>query len=110
EDQVKESNSFDDYLLEYLPDTGEQITFPSYAELQDIIKYIPNWKAAGCDGIYNYFIKKCSALHPFLYDIVREVCINGKSPESWFYKGLTYCGIPQALVVLLLRVLFICLR
>lgn len=89
-DNTEGCNSFSEYLLDYLPGTEEQITFPSYAEFQDIVKYLPNWKAAGCDGIYYFFIKKCSALHPFLYDCIREVCINEKAPESWFYKGLTY--------------------
>ncbi len=95
-DYAGESNSFDEYLLSYLPATDNQITFPAYAEFQDIIKYLPNWKAAGCDGVYNFFIKKCTSLHPFLYDTIREVCLNGKTPESWLYKGITYL-IPKGM-------------
>ncbi len=89
-EEAEECNTLGEYLLNYLPDAEEQITFPSYAEFQDKIKYLPNWKAEGCDGIYNYFIKKCCALHPFLYECIKEICINGKTPSSWFYKGLTY--------------------
>ena len=25
-----------------------------------------------------------------MYEIVKSVCLNGKQPEKWFYKGLTY--------------------
>ena len=63
------------------------------------IKYLPNWKAAGCDGIFNFFIKKCEALHQPLYQIVKEICLDGKMPEDWFYKGITYLipkGIPES--------------
>ncbi|EQB60176.1 hypothetical protein NAPIS_ORF02256 [Vairimorpha apis BRL 01] len=87
---TNESKSFSEYLLDYLPESEEQIIFPTYTEFQDIIKYLPNWKAAGCDGIYNFFIKKCVPLHPFLYSSIKEVCFGGKTPESWFYKGITY--------------------
>ncbi len=41
-DYTGESNSFDEYLLSYLPATDKQITFPAYAEFHDIIKYLPN--------------------------------------------------------------------
>lgn len=87
---TEKTNLFSEYLLDYLPDAEEQIIFPSYAEFQDIIKYLPNWKAAGCDGVYNFFIKKCTPIHPFLYNSIKDICLNGKTPESWFYKGLTY--------------------
>ena len=56
----------------------------------EFVKYLSNWKAAGCDGIFNFFVKKCEVLHPFMYEIIKSVCLNGKQPEKWFYKGLTY--------------------
>ncbi|EQB61451.1 hypothetical protein NAPIS_ORF00971 [Vairimorpha apis BRL 01] len=89
-DYTNESKSFSEYLLDYLPESEEQTILLTYTEFQDIIKYLPNWKAAGCDGIYNFFIKKCVPLHPFLYSSIKEVCFGEKSPESWFYKGITY--------------------
>lgn len=46
---TEESESFSEHLLLYLPVTEEQITFPSYAEFQNISKYLLNWKVAGCD-------------------------------------------------------------
>lgn len=51
-------------------------------EFQQIINYLLNWKAAGPDGIYNYFIKKCDSLHQALYDIIKGICIEGKTEES----------------------------
>ncbi|WUR05216.1 uncharacterized protein VNE69_12201 [Vairimorpha necatrix] len=78
-EQSEDCNSFEEYLLEYIPDSQDQITFPTLQEF-----------AAGCDGIFIFFIKKCEALHPFLYKIVKEVCLDGKEPEAWFYKGITY--------------------
>ncbi|EQB59819.1 hypothetical protein NAPIS_ORF02647 [Vairimorpha apis BRL 01] len=89
-EQVEGMTTFDEYLFENLSDNSEQITFPTLEEFVGIIKFLPNWKAAGCDGIFNFFIKKCEALHPFLYKIVKEICLDGKKPDSWFYKGITY--------------------
>ncbi|EQB60017.1 enzymatic polyprotein endonuclease reverse, partial [Vairimorpha apis BRL 01] len=37
-----------------------QIIFPAYAEFQDIIKYLPNWKASGCNGIKHLIPKGTS--------------------------------------------------
>ena len=59
------------------------LTFPTEA-------YLPNWKAAGIDGIYNFFIKKMSSLHSVLYEVVKTICLSGQEEDGWFYKGLTY--------------------
>ncbi|EQB61058.1 hypothetical protein NAPIS_ORF01395 [Vairimorpha apis BRL 01] len=96
-DDIDTNKTFDAYLMEYVPDTNDQETFPTYAEFADIIKYLPNWKAAGCDGIYIFFIKKCESIHPFLYNVIKKICLKGEKPEPWFYKGLTYLipkGVP----------------
>ncbi|XP_076384682.1 uncharacterized protein LOC143263815 [Megalopta genalis] len=92
EEDNEEMNETDlkEYLFEFIPAENEVNTFLLYNEFTEIIKYLPNWKTAGCDGIYNFFIKKCELLHPFLYDIMREMCIEGKIGEPWLYKGITY--------------------
>ncbi|EQB60316.1 hypothetical protein NAPIS_ORF02093 [Vairimorpha apis BRL 01] len=82
---IKASKEIKSFCASYL-----QIIFPAYAEFQDIIKYLPNWKASGCNGIYNFFIKKYVPLHPFIYTCIKEVYLDGKTLESWFYKGITY--------------------
>ncbi|EQB60541.1 reverse transcriptase [Vairimorpha apis BRL 01] len=96
-DDIDTNRTFEAYLMEYVHDTNDQKLLPTYAEFIDIIKYLPNWKAAGCDGIYNFFIKKCESIHPFLYKVIKEICLKGENTESWFYKGLTYLiprGVP----------------
>ncbi|XP_029657731.1 uncharacterized protein LOC115232001 [Octopus sinensis] len=56
----------------------------------NVINYLPDWKACGCDGIYNFFIKKMESLHGFLCHEITRI-INGEyMPESWFYTGITY--------------------
>lgn len=93
-------DDFSEYLREYIPDEKQQKeTFPSYLEFQEIIKYLPPWKAAGVDGIYNFFIKKCTSLHISIYNLIRETCMGKTVPEEWFYKGITYL-IPKGTPVL----------
>ena len=59
-------------------------------EFNEIIKWLPPWKAAGPDGIYNFFIKKFSFLHEKIYLFAKDICINGIEEEMWFYKGITH--------------------
>jgi hypothetical protein len=54
---------YDQYLLEYDPGDEEPKVFPTLEEFQRIITHLPKWKAAGCDGIYNFFISSTTALH-----------------------------------------------
>ena len=93
-DDLKISNendsNFNKYLSEFLPSKENQMTFPSLAEFLEIIKFLPNWKASGCDGIFNFFIKKITSLHQHLYDIIKDLCINEREQQDWFYKGITY--------------------
>lgn len=90
---------YKDYLLEYLP--GNQNTdkvFPIFYEFQEIIQRLPNWKAAGRDGVFNFFIKYMTSLHESLYGLVIEVCLGNLPQKEWFYMGLTYLipkGIPK---------------
>ncbi|HEY4832379.1 MAG TPA: hypothetical protein VIH61_07480, partial [Waddliaceae bacterium] len=79
-----------EYLVEYLPGEADLVTFPTEEEFQNIIKYLPNWKAAGIDGIYNFFIKKISSLHSVLYEVIKTICLSSQEEDTWFYKGLTY--------------------
>ncbi|TBU20345.1 reverse transcriptase [Hamiltosporidium tvaerminnensis] len=65
-------------------------TFPSLDEFVNIINWLPNWKAAGIDGIYNFFIEKLTTLHKYIYDIVKVICLEGTPQADWFYCGLTY--------------------
>ena len=85
------NESYEEYLYDYVPPVEPvEMVFPSYEEFLDIVRVLPSWKAAGCDGIYNFFIKRCSPMHPTLYKLIRETCMGELKGEEWFYKGITY--------------------
>ncbi|KAF7677272.1 hypothetical protein TCON_2643, partial [Astathelohania contejeani] len=86
----KISNGYDEYIVEHLPDSIELATFPNLKEFEDIIKCLPNWKAAGIDGIFNFFIKHISSVHKHLYNIIKDICLEGRAQADWFYQGITY--------------------
>ena len=94
-----ESKDYSEYLREVVPDDTTSLDyFPSYSEYIDIIKFLPSWKAAGCDGIFNFFIKKCTSLHSSMYLLTRDTCMGKELNEDWFFKGITYLlpkGIPM---------------
>ncbi|VDN03645.1 unnamed protein product [Thelazia callipaeda] len=79
-----------EYLEEFVSGDEVHHTFSSKAEFGKIVSYLSNWKAAGPDGVYTFFIKKCTSLQPDLYKIVRRICLNGEEQDPWFYKGTTY--------------------
>ncbi|XP_029655022.1 uncharacterized protein LOC115228605 [Octopus sinensis] len=58
--------------------------------IKNVIQCVPNWKAAGCDGVYGFFIKKFEALHGHLCDEILKIVNGGYSPAEWFYTGVTY--------------------
>ena len=90
ESTTTKENRYNEYLAEHLPDPNELTTFPTQNEFEDIIKYLPNWKAAGIDGIYNFVIKHISSVHKYLYKIIKEICLEGRAQADWFYQGITY--------------------
>jgi hypothetical protein len=55
-----------------------------------VFKWLQSWKAAGPDGIFNFFIKKFESLHQHLYEAVRKICLENHTEEEWFYKGIAY--------------------
>ncbi|TBT99175.1 hypothetical protein CWI39_2113p0010 [Hamiltosporidium magnivora] len=48
------SVTYDDYLIVFLADNHSTM-FPSQNEKANIFNWLPNWKAAGIDGIYDFF-------------------------------------------------------
>ena len=95
-----ESNSFDfeKYLAEHLCGEEPLDVFPSFEEFKEVVKWLPNWKAAGPDGIFNFFIKKLESLHQPLYEVTKKICLENQNESEWFYKGITYLipkGIPS---------------
>ncbi|KAL6120544.1 hypothetical protein NUSPORA_02709 [Nucleospora cyclopteri] len=90
ENNKAEKTSYEEYLLECTPDKDETIMFPTIDEFGDIIRYLPNWKAAGVDGVYNFFIKRMKSLHQPLYEIIKGIIVEAHEQPSWFYQSLTY--------------------
>ncbi|MCB1712129.1 MAG: reverse transcriptase family protein [Candidatus Riesia sp.] len=84
-----ENVKFDPYIVQQFPGDAD-VKFLSADEFFKIISFLPNWKAAGPDGIFNFYIKKMTNIHSYMYEIVRNICIEGKECKSWFYQGLTY--------------------
>ncbi|TBU17347.1 hypothetical protein CWI38_0287p0010 [Hamiltosporidium tvaerminnensis] len=79
--------TYDDYLIPFVSD-NHPTTFPSLDEFVNIINWLPNWKAAGIDGIYNFFIQKLTTLHKYLYDTVKVICLEGTLKDIGFTAGL----------------------
>ncbi|KAI4293539.1 hypothetical protein PAPHI01_2813, partial [Pancytospora philotis] len=50
-----DEQAYDEYLDTWVPDAKAQNTFPSLLEFQEVVKFLPCWKAAGPDGIYSFF-------------------------------------------------------
>ncbi|TBU09321.1 hypothetical protein CWI38_2161p0010, partial [Hamiltosporidium tvaerminnensis] len=74
--------TYNDYLIPFVSD-NPPTTFPSLNEFVSIINQLLNWKAAGIDDIHNFFIKKLTTLHKYLYDIVKVICLEGTPQADW---------------------------
>ncbi|EQB62067.1 hypothetical protein NAPIS_ORF00357 [Vairimorpha apis BRL 01] len=89
----------DEYVLEYKGTKDDSICFPTLDEFMEIIKWLPCWKAAGPDRIFNFFIKKMTTIHNDLYKVIKTICLDNEQPEEWFFRGITHLipkGIPQS--------------
>lgn len=85
------------YLIEQLNGEVPLNVFPTFEEFQEVVKWLPNWKAEGSDGIFNFFIKRFELIHQRLYEVIRKICRENQGESNWFYKGITYLipkGVP----------------
>jgi len=93
-----EKVDFSEYLTSHISEgENQKECFPTYTEFEEIIKWLPSWKAPGIDGIYNFFIRKCTSLHAKIYEMIKRTCMSEEKVEKWFYTGITYLipkGIP----------------
>jgi len=48
------------YLVEHLPGEEPLNVFPTFEEFQELVKWLPNWKAAGPDGVFNFLLRSSS--------------------------------------------------
>ncbi|XP_029654503.1 uncharacterized protein LOC115227957 [Octopus sinensis] len=58
--------------------------------IKQTIKWSNDWKTCGCDGVYNFFIKRFDSLHGYLCREVNRIVNKEHIPEDWFYTGVTY--------------------
>jgi hypothetical protein len=54
-----------------------------------IINMLPNWKSAGIDKVYNFFIKKITSLHYILSEIILGLIREPINIPVWMYEGVT---------------------
>ncbi|WP_438544487.1 hypothetical protein [Clostridium sp.] len=86
DDSKADTKLFAEYLLEYSAGDLEAVYFPTLEEFDDILKWLPCWKDAGPDRIFNFFIKKIRSIHGPLYNIIKDIYLKNETPEEWFYK------------------------
>ncbi len=78
--------------------TDEEEKFDiSEDDFEHLIGTLPNWKASGPDKIYNFYIKRFTALHKILRLEIIKIINNEYTPTGDFYKGLTFL-IPKDVV------------
>ncbi len=58
-------------------------------ELEEAIKYTPNWKSPGPDGIYGFFIKKLINVKEHLLTIIKKLLKGEEEIPSMMFKGRT---------------------
>jgi hypothetical protein len=53
-----------------------------FLTFQKVVEWLLNWKAAGPDEIFNFFIKKFRSLDQHLYEAVRKICLENHTEEE----------------------------
>ncbi|TBU01679.1 reverse transcriptase, partial [Hamiltosporidium magnivora] len=87
-EHVVSRDEIDDYLITFVSD-NHPTKFPSLDEIVSIINWLPNWKAAVIDGIYNFFIEKLTTLNKYIYDIVKYLIPKGIPRRGSDYRPIT---------------------
>ena len=91
DDLLDNSDKYKEFLNEYISEaTQKQDGFLSERTFYEIISYLPNWKSAGPEGIYNFFIKWMSALHKCLYEIIMEIFLKTLHKNNGFTQGVHF--------------------
>ena len=60
----------------------------SEKQLDEVIKKLAPWKAAGPDGVQGFWIKRFTTLHRVLREQMQDIMMKGQPPE-WMTKGRT---------------------
>ncbi|CAH2094088.1 unnamed protein product [Euphydryas editha] len=70
----------------------EQMKF-EYVQIdtfQDVIRNSHNWKAPGSDFIHNFWYKKFTYIHPYLYNYINEFIRDPTIMPAYITEGITY--------------------
>ena len=59
-------------------------------DIEKVVRHVKNWKAAGIDGIHNFWYKKFYALHDILANIITDIVNNKQVLPKFVTKGITY--------------------
>lgn len=97
-----QDHDYDDYLDAYEQRSDVRVIVPLAVEFDEVVQYLSNWKAAGSDRIYNFFIKKLKYLHCHLYNAVSDIRFKVRTEADWLYMGITHFtpkGIPPKGVI-----------
>lgn len=98
EDEI-EHNSTADWIQKEYDKTASikrmEWTDINEAELKQAIDGTANWKAAGIDGIPNFWWKKMEAVHEHLGKAYNEMIKDEQVTPAWLAKGKTYL-IPKS--------------
>ncbi|PZC80738.1 hypothetical protein B5X24_HaOG213962 [Helicoverpa armigera] len=55
-----------------------------------VINKAHNWKSPGTDHIHNYYYKKLTSLHPFIYNHINDFIKHPQNIPEFITQGLTY--------------------
>ncbi|KAI5148113.1 hypothetical protein ENBRE01_3047, partial [Enteropsectra breve] len=90
-EEEKDKNAmFGEFIYKDINESEFNILEINEEEVEETIRNLPNWKAGGCDKVYNFFIKQSKFLWPHITKEIEEVLNGKKEPEEWFYTGLTF--------------------
>ncbi|KAG0435199.1 Retrovirus-related Pol polyprotein from type-1 retrotransposable element R2, partial [Dictyocoela muelleri] len=70
-------------------ETNHDINFEEKL-IDSIIDSLPNWKAAGIDRVYNFFIKNLKSIRKQLIKEIQRLCANPKEIPDIYFLTLTY--------------------
>ncbi|KAG0435393.1 LINE-1 retrotransposable element ORF2 protein, partial [Dictyocoela muelleri] len=62
----------------------------SYKMIDEIINTLPNWKSAGIDKIYNFFIKNINSTRRILINEIQRLCASPCDIPEYLFKTITY--------------------
>ena len=68
----------------------EDATFPDVNEFREIVRFLPNWRSPGPDGVYNFFVKRLFSVHEALYTAIKDICMGAAPIPSELLHGTTH--------------------